>query len=190
MQVILASASPRRRALLEQIGVGFSVRPADIDERPHPSEPPTEYVERIARSKVTAVPWDPDTVVLAADTVVVHRGRILGKPGHPDEARRMLAALSGQAHTVMTGVAVAGGAAELSVASDRALVRFAPLTDAEIVAYVEGGEPMDKAGAYGLQGIAGMFVERVEGSPSTVVGLPLHLVARLLRNHGVPILTP
>lgn len=187
MRLLLASASPRRKRLLDQCGLEFEVVPSEVDERRHDAEPPTEYVERLARTKAMAGAQD-GAVVIGADTVVVHRGRVLGKPAHPDEARRMLRALSGQSHTVISGVAVIGGDRSESVGSDRALVQFGELTQSEIDAYVATGEPMDKAGAYGLQGLAGMFVERVEGSPSTVVGLPLHLVVRLLRHHGVPVL--
>lgn len=163
--------------------------PSDVDETRHPDEAPTAYAERLARAKATAVAT-PGRVVLAADTIVVHRGVVMGKPGHPAEARAMLERLSGERHTVISGVAVARWDEDLVVASEteRTAVSFLDLTGDEIAAYVDTGEPMDKAGAYGLQGAAGAFVSSVEGSPSNVVGLPLALATRLLRSAGVRVL--
>ena len=184
MDVVLASGSPRRRDLMATIGVAVRAVPPDVDETRHPGEEPDQYVERIARLKASAVDGD---VVIAADTTVVHAGSVLGKPGHPAEARAMLARLAGETHAVFTGVAVRSGDA-MSSAVDRTLVRMTSMTDDEIARYVSGGEPMDKAGAYGLQGKGGIFVESVDGSPSNVIGLPLHLAARLLRAHGVDVL--
>lgn len=186
MLLVLASGSPRRRELLAMIGLDFEVVVPDVDESRHPDEPPAEYVERVARDKALAAAR-PEAVVLGADTTVVAEGHVLGKPAHPAEARSMLLKLSGAVHAVYTGVAVVA-AGETHSAVDVATVRFSPLTEEEIAAYVATGEPMDKAGAYALQGMGAVFVEAVEGSPSTVVGLPLHLTARLLRAAGVPLL--
>jgi septum formation protein len=182
MDLVLASGSPRRAALLESLGLRFSVVAPDVDESRHPGEEPDRYVERVARLKASVVTIR-DAVVLAADTTVVHDGKVLGKPAHPAEARAMLGRLSGDVHAVYTGVAVAAGS-EVTSAVARSLVHMTEMTDDEIDRYVSGGEPFDKAGAYALQGVGGMFVEAVEGSPSNVIGLPLHLAARLLRAHG------
>lgn len=183
MRLILASGSPRRAALLESLGLRFEVVSPEVDESRYPDEEPDHYVERIARMKAAVVD-DTDTVVIAADTTVVHEGKVLGKPAHPAEARSMLRHLSGEIHAVFTGVAVASNGAVSSVV-DRSLVRMTELTDDEIDRYVATGEPLDKAGAYALQGLGGMFVEAVDGSPSNVIGLPLHLTVRLLRAHGI-----
>lgn len=182
MDVILASGSPRRAALLESIRLTFRVVVPDVDESRLPDEEPDHYVERVARLKASVVD-EPDALVIAADTTVVHEGRVLGKPEHPGEARTMLSRLSGDVHAVFTGVAVAVDGAMSSVV-DRSLVRMVEMTDDEIDRYVATGEPIDKAGSYALQGIGGMFVESVEGSASNVIGLPLHVTARLLRAHG------
>ncbi|HSJ27612.1 MAG TPA: Maf family protein [Acidimicrobiia bacterium] len=182
MDLVLASGSPRRAALLESLGLRFTVVVPDVDETRHPDEEPDRYVERVARLKASVVAA-PGSLVLAADTTVVHEGRVLGKPTHPTEARAMLGRLSGDVHAVYTGVAVASGL-EVTSGVDRSLVRMTEMTDDEIARYVDGGEPFDKAGAYALQGVGGMFVEAVDGSPSNVIGLPLHLTARLLRAHG------
>ena len=188
MRLVLASESPRRRGMLETLGLDFEVRPSGVSEARHPDESPSSFAERVARDKALAV-VEPGCVVLAADTVVVHRGVMLGKPGHPHEARSMLERLSGDRHTVVTGVAVARCESDTEVWSDteRTAVRFVELTDTEIGVYVDSGEPMDKAGAYGMQGAAGAFVDSVEGSPSNVVGLPMALAVRLLRRAGVPV---
>jgi septum formation protein len=183
MELVLASSSPRRAALLESLGLSFRIVAPDVDESRHPDEEPDIYVERVARMKALAVA-EAGSVILAADTTVVHEGRVLGKPAHPGEARSMLARLQGDVHAVFTGVAVAADGA-VSSAVDRSLVRMSVMTDVEIDRYVAGGEPIDKAGSYALQGLGGMFVESVEGSPSNVIGLPLHIAARLLRAHGI-----
>jgi septum formation protein len=177
----LASASPRRRELLEQLGFRPRIRPADTDESPIPGEPPRAYVLRVARDKARAVE---DGVVLAADTAVVLGGEILGKPRDPDDARRMLRALAGGAHEVLTGVCVRRGAEEHTVVV-AAQVLFDPLSDAQIDWYVATGEPLDKAGAYAIQGIAGAFVRELRGSVSNVVGLPLAETLELLHRVGV-----
>lgn len=190
VQLVLASSSPRRRSLLVSIGLDADVVPPHVDESRHPDEEPDAYVLRVAEDKARAV-LAPGRVVIAADTAVVHRGRILGKPAHPAEARSMLAALAGDAHAVHTGVAVGSivdGEETIHAAVEISVVRMLPLTDEEISAYVATGEPMDKAGAYGLQGIGAVFVESVQGSPSNVIGLPVHVVARLLRSFDVPVI--
>jgi septum formation protein len=177
----LASASPRRRELLEQLGFRPRIRPADTDESPIPGEPPRSYVLRVARDKARAVDGE---VVLAADTAVVLGNEILGKPRDADDARRMLRALSGVVHEVLTGVCVRRGAEEHS-AVVAAQVRLDPLDPLRIDWYVATGEPMDKAGAYAIQGIAGAFVRELHGSVSNVVGLPLAETLELLQRAGV-----
>src|SRR5512143_2021225 len=186
--VYLASASPRRSELLRQIGVPFEVRPAAIPEDPAPGEAPEAYVLRLAAAKAAAV-WatlEPgqQRPVLAADTAVVLDGRVLGKPADADEAERMLASLSGRAHRVLTAVAL-----QTSAGCDTALaeseVRFRATTLAERRAYCATSEPFDKAGGYGIQGRAAVFVEHLRGSYSAVVGLPLYETAVLLDRHGL-----
>jgi septum formation protein len=179
----LASASPRRRELLEQLGFVLDVRPADTDESVHPGEAPHDYVLRVAREKARAVPGDP---TLAADTAVVLGAAILGKPRDAADARAMLRALSGVPHRVLTGVCVRRGSVELT-AVVAAEVRLDPLTDAQIDWYVSTGEPLDKAGAYAIQGLAGAFVRELRGSVSNVIGLPLAETLELLRMAGVPL---
>jgi septum formation protein len=183
VKLVLASSSPRRADLLRQLGVAFEVRPASIDETRHPDEPAGIYVERLARAKASAV-VEPDTVVVGADTAVVHEGHVLGKPSHPEEARAMLRGLRGDLHEVFTGVAVAGNDEAVSLV-DVTKVRMLPMTDEEIADYVDSGEPMDKAGSYALQERGGLFVESIDGSPFTVIGLPVHLLPRLLGRVGV-----
>ena len=177
--VILASASPRRAELLGAAGIPFTVRPVDVDERPRADEAPVDYVVRVALDKVQACVAAPDAVVLAADTAVVVDGCILGKPADPADAARMLRTLSGRAHDVLTGVAVRRGA-RTAVEVCSTGVTFAPLSDDDIAWYVASGEPADKAGAYAVQGLASRFVERIDGSYSNVVGLPVALVCRML----------
>ncbi|HSJ85485.1 MAG TPA: Maf family protein [Acidimicrobiia bacterium] len=188
MRLILASASPRRQELLRQLRLDFEVMPAHVDETRFPDEPPAAYVERVARAKAEAVAG-PGLIVVGADTTVVHEGRIMGKPGHPEEARAMLRHLQGDVHEVFTGLAVAfwDGTARTRSAVDMAEVHFLPMTDDEIVRYVESGEPLDKAGSYALQGRGGAFVSKVSGSPFTVIGLPIHLLARLVAASGADI---
>lgn len=178
--LILASGSPRRAELLARAGYRFEVVPPDIDERRQAGEAPRDYVARLAAAKAAAVaPRYPERVVLAADTTVVVDSTVLGKPQDPDDAAGMLRRLSGRAHDVLTGVAVRHGGACVS-AVEQTAVHLADLDEALIGWYVATGEPSDKAGAYGVQGIASRFVTRVEGSYSNVVGLPLALVDRLL----------
>ncbi len=176
----LASRSPRRRELLEQLGLTLELKPADADEAPLPAEPAGDYVRRLAREKARAVAGE---TVLAADTTVVVDGTILGKPSDAEDARRMLRALSGRAHEVMTGVCVARAGREAVIAVTTE-VRFAPLGEDLIAWYVSTGEPLDKAGAYAVQGAGGVLVEEVRGSVSNVVGLPLAETVALLARLG------
>lgn len=179
-RLILASASPRRRELLETSGWTVEVEAAHIDESPLPGEQAKSYVSRLAQEKALAIARrhaGEAVLILGADTTVVHRGEILGKPENPDEARRMLRMLAGTSHSVHTGVCLVhadGGFERCGIDTTR--VWFAPLSDADIDAYIASGEPFDKAGAYAIQGRAGQFIPRIEGSWSNVVGLPLHLV--------------
>ena len=185
--LVLASASPRRRELLAQVGFKFDVTPAHIPEDPRAGEDPIAYVTRLAREKAEVVYAELSSkstsqdglVVLGADTTVTLDNHILGKPEDEQDAARMLRMLSGRSHHVITGVAVvtARGA---EVAAEVTAVRFLTLTDAEIDAYVATGEPMDKAGAYAIQGLAARWIPRVEGCYFNVVGLPLALVSTLL----------
>lgn len=183
-RLILASASPRRAELLAQIGVPFEVVPADIDETPKPGEAPEAYVERLAREKALAVAGAESRLpVLGSDTSVVIGGDILGKPDSPASARSMLQRLSGSTHQVITAVAVAvPGRCHCRVVTTN--VTFRPLSQAEIHAYVASGEPFDKAGGYGIQGLGGIFVCELKGSYSAVVGLPLCETAELLAEAG------
>lgn len=184
MELILASASPRRRQLLSNAGYTFECDPVDVDERVHRAEHPIAYVRRLARSKARAsASRHHGAVVLGADTSVVLRGNILGKPEDTADAVRMLTLLSGHWHDVLTGVAVARNRVMLDAVA-RTRVRFARLTREEVDWYVASGEPFDKAGGYGIQGLASRFVERIDGSCSNVVGLPLVEVGRLLRRLG------
>jgi septum formation protein len=171
--------------MLKTLGLEFDVEPADVDETRRQGESPGVYVERLAIEKAREVAG-PERVVLAADTAVVHEGRVLGKPAHPEEARGMLRALQGDRHEVFTGVAVASwdDGPTVDSAVDVTVVDLLPMTDDEIADYVSSGEPMDKAGAYALQGAGGRFVESVEGSPFTVIGLPVHLIPRLISHGG------
>lgn len=187
-ELFLASASPRRRELLAQIAVPCVTQIASIDETPLPDEPPAAYVERLAREKaragLLALGGRDDAVVLGADTAVVLDGRILGKPADLNESRAMLQALSGRSHQVLTAVALVGGGREAArvVSSD---VSFRPISEAEIEAYWASGEPCDKAGSYGIQGLAAVFVNQLQGSYSAVVGLPLCETAELLGEFGI-----
>ena len=205
--LVLASASPRRQELLRNAGIAFEVQPADIDEAPLPGENPRECAERLAREKALAV-WKtrPHEVVLGADTVVVIDGSILNKPADLSDAARMLHLLSGRTHEVITGVCVVRRAApkpatresretarskiryelletengELRTTSESTLVTMSAIPEKEIEEYVATGEPMDKAGAYAIQGRASRWIPRIEGDYTNVVGLPVALVYRLL----------
>ncbi len=185
--LVLASASPRRSELLRQVGLSHEVLPAHVDETPGARETPAGHVERLAREKARAVATlRPDALVLAGDTVVVHDGRILGKPAHGDEAVAMLMALSGREHQVLSGLALAvpGRPAALHSRVDATDVRFRRFDQAEARAYVATGEPMDKAGAYGIQGRGGALVTGITGDYTTVVGLPISGLVELLHAAG------
>lgn len=170
--------------LLEAAGVSFEVRPADVDETWRPGERPVRYAKRVATDKAAAVRVDADAAVLAADTVVALGGVVFGKPADADDARRILAALSGKEHRVHTAVAlVAGGYARVRVVTTR--VRFRDLGAVDIEGYLETGEPFDKAGAYGIQGHGGALVDRVAGSYTNVIGLPLRETLALLTSAGL-----
>jgi septum formation protein len=184
MRLILASASPRRAELLTSAGYDFSILPSDVDETPAPGEPPPAYALRVARDKATAARAkcrDSGSVILAADTVVVVDGEILGKPVDSDDARRMLRLLSDGVHDVHTAVVVSrSGSQHAELVTTRVFVLF--LDDRDIEWYVASGEPIGKAGGYAIQGRAARFIERIEGSWSNVVGLPVATVARLLKD--------
>ena len=185
MRVILASQSPRRRELLTLVGITHEVAPADIDESVLPGERPAPHAERLARAKAeTLAARHPEALVVAADTIVVVDGHILGKPADVADARRTLRLLSGRDHVVFTAVAVARGG---EVASEVAevTVAFRALGDDEIAAYVATGEPMDKAGSYGIQGYGATIVERIDGDYFAVMGLSLVRVVRLMARLGV-----
>jgi septum formation protein len=194
--LVLASASPRRQELLRNARIPFIVQPANIDETPHEGERPREYAERLAREKALTV-WRQRThdTVLGADTIVVVDETVLGKPADAADAARMLRMLSGRTHQVITGVCLVhpdnahpdklrSEDPQVSVASETTLVVMNELSDKEIREYVETGEPMDKAGAYAIQGIASRWIPRIEGDYSNVVGLPVALAYRLLREKG------
>lgn len=185
--LFLASASPRRRELLTQIGVPFSLIAASIDETPHPAESAEQYVQRLAREKALAglALAGGDAWVLGADTTVVLEGKILGKPADRDEGRAMLAALSASEHQVMTAIALASrDRCEVRLVSSR--VRFRAITEEEAQRYWDSGEPADKAGGYAIQGWGAVFVSELHGSYSAVVGLPLCETAQLLDTFGLP----
>jgi septum formation protein len=180
-RIILASASPRRRELLSLIGLEHEVRPMDIDERTV-GEAPRVYAERLAREKAAAAHL-PDAITIGCDTIVVVDGLILGKPRDQADATRMLTALSGRSHLVMTAVAVAH---EEGLVSDvvQVGVTFRSLSRSDIDDYIKTGEPMDKAGAYGIQGFGATIVDRVDGDYFAVMGLPLNRLVRLLESIG------
>lgn len=197
--LILASASPRRQELLRNAGIRFAVFPADVDETPRVNELPRDCAERLAREKALAIfASQPRNYVLGADTIVVlEDGVILGKPRDKADAGRMLRLLSGHTHAVVTGVCLVGPSAEklesaqgtqnleLKIASETTLVTMCRLSENEICDYIATGEPMDKAGAYAIQGIASRWIPRIEGDYSNVVGLPLARVYAMLREGGV-----
>ena len=179
-ELILASHSPRRRELLAISGLPFTVRARPVEEIREPAEPPEKYALRLARSKAEAAWEGRNEVVLGADTIVVLEGEVLEKPADPKEARSMLERLSGREHTVVTGICLRHPRGVVA-ASESTRVHFVPLEPAEIESYVASGEPMDKAGAYGIQGLASKFINRVEGCYFNVMGLPLALVYRHLK---------
>jgi septum formation protein len=192
MPIVLASASPRRQELLKNAGISFVVRPANIEEVQHAGEGAVYFAERMAREKACAIRASaPDSVVLGADTIVVARDQVLGKPTDAADAVRMLRLLSNRQHFVITGVCLLGtdsqGAKFEDVRSEKTAVYFIPLTDTGIRDYVATGEPRDKAGAYAIQGEASRWISKIEGDYNNVVGLPVDLVLRMLREHGVKV---
>ena len=172
MQLILASQSPRRKALMELFSVPFTVRVADIDETMDPNKPAYDEVARVSRAKAEAVPRGPEDIVIAADTIVVCQGNVLGKPADEQDAYRMLRLLSGRDHQVMTGLTVLQES-RCTVCTEVTDLHFRELTDEEIFSYIRSGEPMDKAGSYGIQGGAALFCERISGDYYNVMGLPV-----------------
>ena len=179
MSLILASQSPRRQELLGLFWIPFPVRVADIDESMDSRANPYAEVARVSQLKALAVPRDPDDVVIAADTIVVCEGRVLGKPPDAEEARQLLRLLSGRDHQVMTGMTVLRGD-KAAICTEVTDLRFRELSDREIDAYVATGEPMDKAGAYGIQGGAALFCERMVGDYYNVMGLPVCRLSKIL----------
>jgi septum formation protein len=190
MKLILASSSPRRAEVLRNAGIEFELCPAPVDESREPRELPGEYVRRLALAKARAAAEvlgneRKNIFIVGADTIVLVGDEILGKPESADDARRMLRRLSGKVHEVHTGLAVLSRASGTArVLEEISLVHFAPLTEAEIGAYLATGEPFDKAGAYGIQGIGGRYVTRVEGCYFNVMGLPLAQLWLLLKESG------
>lgn len=191
--IYLASRSPRRAELLQQIGIDFHILPTDIDESVRSDETPEAYVMRLAAEKASACQASLDLTgaqhlpILAADTTVSVDGLILGKPENDEDARAMLSRMSGRWHEVHTGLAVASDKGLETVLSTTR-VEVAVLSEQTIAAYIASGEPRDKAGAYGIQGLAGTFIRRIEGSYSGVMGLPIYETAVLLKNAGVEVL--
>ena len=184
MMIVLASASPRRRELLDLLGIHHEVRPADIEEIRAPGELPRDFALRAAEDKARHVAQGAQAPVLAADTVVALGGESLGKPEDDADAVRMLQRLSGREHEVHTGMALASGDQLFSLV-DSAVVRFSPLDDALINWYVATREPMDKAGAYAVQGAGGLLVQSITGSPQTVIGLPINRLPELFAGLGL-----
>ena len=181
MQLILASQSPRRKELLGLFRVPFLIRAADIDETMDPTLPVCDEVARVSRLKAEATDHTPEDVVIAADTVVVCSGEVLGKPKSEEDAYRMLRLLSGKDHQVMTGMTVLRGNTA-TVCTEITDIHFRTLSDREIWAYIRTGEPMDKAGAYGIQGGAALFVERIVGDYYNVMGLPVCRLGQILKD--------
>ena len=180
MQLILASASPRRKELLEKFGVPFVIRVADIDESMDPGNPPYDEVGRVSRLKALAVAREPDDILIAADTIVVCQGKVLGKPRDEADAKAMLKLLSGRDHHVMTGCTVLRGESCVTFTEVTDL-HFRPLSEKEIDRYVASKEPMDKAGSYGIQGGAALFCERMVGDYYNVMGLPVCRLGQVLK---------
>lgn len=186
--IILASQSPRRQALMQLTGLAFTVRAADVDETMDPALPAAQEACRVSQLKARTIAADsPDALVIAADTIVLIDGQVLGKPRCAQQAAQMLRQLSGRTHEVVTALSVFQGQTIRSV-TDVTRVTFRPLTDAEIAAYIATGEPMDKAGSYGIQGYGSMFVSHLDGDYFSVMGLPLCPLCALLREFGVKIL--
>ena len=186
-RLVLASGSPRRREMLERLGLDATVRPAEVDESPLAGEEPEAYVRRLASAKARARAA-PGTVTIGADTTVVLDGQIVGKPRDRAEARAMLGALSGRCHEVLTAVAVIADGTREAAAVERSTVALAPVDEARVGWYTSLEEPYDKAGGYALQGAGSLFADRVEGSISNVIGLPLPLLDRLFSQLGIDLL--
>ena len=186
MTLILASASPRRQELLKLFGVPFTVKVADIDETMDPAKSPFDEVGRVSRMKALAISRNEGDVVIAADTIVVCGGTVLGKPKDEADAFRILSLLSGRDHEVMTGMTVVKGD-EIVTHTEVTRIHFRELHPEEIRAYIASGEPMDKAGAYGIQGGAALFADQMEGDYYNVMGLPVCRLAMILRSLGLPI---
>lgn len=184
MKIILASGSPRRKEILENAGYDFEIVTADADESLKSGISPDEAVKYLAELKGDAVRKVADGVIISADTVVAFENEILGKPKNEDDAFRMLKLLSGKTHSVYTGVCVQNGEKK-AVFSEKTAVKFYELSDEEIIAYVKTGEPMDKAGAYGIQGKGAVLVEKIEGDYLNVVGLPLARLSRVLKEFDI-----
>jgi len=181
-KVVLASESPRRREIMTAVGWPFEVRTPDVDESVRPGEDPVAYVQRLAQEKALAVTKQIETgLVLAADTTVVIEREILGKPEDDEDAKRMLRLLNGKWHEVLTGVSLVRVNGPTVTSFERTRVRFAAMTDQEIDWYVSLGEPLGKAGAYGIQGPAALFIKEIEGDYLNIIGLPVRLVYELLR---------
>ena len=180
MQLILASGSPRRKELLGLFGVPFVIRAADIDETMDETKPPFDEVARVSRMKALAVCREESDIIIAADTIVVCGGKVLGKPHSREEAVSMLESLSGRDHQVMTGCTIARGK-DVQTFTEVTGLHFRPLSQTEILRYVDSGEPMDKAGAYGIQGGAALFCERIVGDYYNVMGLPVCRLGQALR---------
>ena len=181
MQLILASQSPRRKALMELFHIPFTIKVADIDETMYETKPPMDEVARVSRLKAEATPRSPEDVVVAADTIVVCGDKVLGKPADEGDAFRMLKLLSGKDHQVMTGLTVLRGDAAI-VHTEVTDIHFRELSDAEIYAYIASGEPMDKAGSYGIQGGAALFAEKMVGDYYNVMGLPVCRLGQILKS--------
>lgn len=183
--IILASGSPRRAEMLRALGLLFDIEPAAVDERHHRGEAPVDYARRVAADKAVAnAAHHPDAFIIGADTVVVVESHVLGKPKDTGDARRMLRLLRDRTHEVITAVALrSGGRTEIEHCATK--VTFRPMTASEVDWYVDTGEPMDKAGAYGIQGAASLFIDRIEGSWANVVGMPIHVMPALFQRFGV-----
>lgn len=186
MSLILASASPRRAELLRNAGIEFAVQPPNISEDPRPGEDPATLARRLALEKAREIfRKNPGKFVLSADTVVVIDGQMLAKPQDADDAVRMLSLLSGRTHEVITGVCLTGPENVQDVRAENTRVTFNRIEEAEIREYVATGDPMDKAGGYGIQGMASRWIPKIEGDYFNVVGLPVALVWKMFREHGV-----
>ena len=187
MELILASQSPRRKELLGLFHIPFVIRVADIDETMNPSLPAAEEVARVSKNKALAVPREQEDVVIAADTIVVCEGKVLGKPVNQEHAKQMLRLLSGRDHQVMTGVTVVKGE-QIQTLTEITDIHFRELSDKEIDAYIATGEPMDKAGSYGIQGGAALFAEKMVGDYYNVMGLPVCRLWQMLQQLAPEIL--